>query len=143
MQSRNKFKRIVCIALAVIMTLSLVSTALILMVNAASSKEIEKELVDLRAQQAELKKQSDALKAEINQNEAETQTQIEKKADIDKQMDMSRQTIENLNAQIQQYSLLIADKQSARLCAVFHITVRNLILHGLLQKAIKLQYANN
>lgn len=72
MQSRNKFKRIVCIALAVIMTLSLVSTALILMVNAASSKEIEKELVDLRAQQAELKKQSDALKAEINQNEAET-----------------------------------------------------------------------
>ena len=33
MQSRNKFKRIVCIALAVIMTLSLVSTALILMVN--------------------------------------------------------------------------------------------------------------
>lgn len=89
MQSRNKFKRIVCIALAVIMTLSLVSTALILMVNAASSKEIEKELVDLRAQQAELKKQSDALKAEINQNEAETQTLIEKKADIDKQMDMS------------------------------------------------------
>ena len=112
MQSRNKFKRIVCIALAVIMTLSLVSTALILMVDAASSKEIEKELVDLRAQQAELKKQSDALKAEINQNEAETQTLIEKKADIDKQMDMSRQTIENLNAQIQQYSLLIADKQS-------------------------------
>ena len=112
MQSRNKFKRIVCIALAVIMTLSLVSTALIRMVHAASSKEIEKELVDLRAQQAELKKQSDALKAEINQNEAETQTLIEKKADIDKQMDMSRQTIENLNAQIQQYSLLIADKQS-------------------------------
>ena len=112
MQSRNKFKRIVCIALAVIMTLSLVSTALILMVDAASSKEIEKELVDLRAQQAELKKQSDALKAEINQNEAQTQTLIEKKADIDKQMDMSRQTIENLNAQIQQYSLLIADKQS-------------------------------
>ena len=55
MQSRNKFKRIICIALAVIMTLSLVSTALILMVDAASSKESEKELVDLRAQQAELK----------------------------------------------------------------------------------------
>ena len=112
MKSRNKFTRIVCVALAVIMLVSLVSTALIMLVNAASSKEIEKELVDLRAQQAELKKQSDALKAEINQNEAETQTLIEKKADIDKQMDMSRQTIENLNAQIQQYSLLIADKQS-------------------------------
>ncbi len=112
MKSRNKFTRIVCVALAVIMLVSLVSTALIMLVNAASSKEIEKELVDLRAQQAELKKQSDALKAEINQNEAETQTLIEKKADIDRQMDVSRQTIENLNEQIQQYSLLIAEKQT-------------------------------
>ena len=112
MKSRNKFTRIVCVALAVIMLVSLVSTALIMLVNAASSKEIEKELVDLRAQQAELKKQSDALKAEINQNEAETQTLIEKKADIDWQMDVSRQTIENLNEQIQQYSLLIAEKQT-------------------------------
>ena len=112
MKSRNKLTRIVCVALAVIMLVSLVSTALIMLVNAASSKEIEKELVDLRAQQAELKKQSDALKAEINQNEAETQTLIEKKADIDRQMDVSRQTIENLNEQIQQYSLLIAEKQT-------------------------------
>ena len=112
MKSRNKLTRIVCVALAVVMLVSLVSTALIMLVNAASSKEIEKELVDLRAQQAELKKQSDALKAEINQNEAETQTLIEKKADIDRQMDVSRQTIENLNEQIQQYSLLIAEKQT-------------------------------
>ena len=36
---------------------------------------------------------------------------MEKKADIDQQMEMSRQTIENLNEQIQQYSLLIAQKQ--------------------------------
>ena len=55
MKSRSKFTRIVCVALAVIMTLSLVSTALILMVNAASSKEIEKELVDLRAQQRSIR----------------------------------------------------------------------------------------
>lgn len=109
---KNKFTRIVCMVLAAVMLLSLVSTALIMLVGAASSKEIEKELVGLREEQAELKKQSDALKAEIDQNEAETQTLIEKKADIDRQMDVTRQTIENLNAQIQQYSLLIAEKQA-------------------------------
>ena len=80
-------------------------------VGAASSKEIEKVLIALREEQAELKKQSDALQSSIKDNQAKTQTLVEKKADIDQQMEMSRQSIENLNEQIQQYSLLIAQKQ--------------------------------
>ena len=108
---RNTAQKIVCIVLVVLILGSLVSGALIMMVNAASSKEIEKELISLREEQAELKKQSDALQASINENQAKTQTLVEKKADIDQQMEMSRQTIENLNEQIQQYSLLIAQKQ--------------------------------
>lgn len=108
---RSKVQKIVCILLAVLMLGSLVSGALIVMVSAASSKEIEQELIALREEQAELKKQSDALEASISENQAKTQTLVEKKADIDQQMEMSRQTIENLNEQIQQYSLLIAQKQ--------------------------------
>ena len=108
---RNAAQKIVCVVLAVLILGSLVSGALIMTVGAASSKEIEKELVSLREEQAELKKQSDALQASINENQAKTQTLVEKKADIDQQMEMSRQTIENLNEQIQQYSLLIAQKQ--------------------------------
>ncbi len=49
-------RRIVCLVLAAVMLLGLVSSALIIMVNAASSSEIKKELSGLRNQQAELKK---------------------------------------------------------------------------------------
>lgn len=104
-------RRIICVVLAVLMLGSLMSGALIMMVNAKSSSEIEKELIALREQQAEIKKQGQQLQADINENRQQTQTLVSKKADIDQQMDLSRQSIENLNAQIQQYSLLIAQKQ--------------------------------
>ena len=108
---RSTARKVVCLVLVILILGSLVSGALIMSVHAASSKEIEKELVALREEQAELKKQSDALQASIKDNQAKTQTLVEKKADIDQQMEMSRQSIENLNEQIQQYSLLIAQKQ--------------------------------
>lgn len=104
-------RRIICIVLAVVLLGSLMSGALIMMVNAKSSKEIEKDLIDLREQQAEIKKQAQQLQSDIDENRAQTQTLVSQKADIDRQMDISRQSIENLNAQIQQYSLLIAEKQ--------------------------------
>lgn len=108
---RNTARRLVCILLAIVLLGSLVSGALIVMVNAASSKEIEQDLITLREEQAKLKEQSDALQSQINENQQQTQTLVSRKADIDQQMEVSRQTIENLNAQIQQYSLLIAQKQ--------------------------------
>ncbi len=110
-RKNGQWRRIICIVLAAVMLIGLISSALIIMVNAASSKEIEKDLVALREEQNQLKKEANALQNEISENQKTTQTLIEKKADIDRQIDMSRQTIENLNAQIQSYSLLIANKQ--------------------------------
>ena len=52
-------RRIVCLVLVAVMLLGLISSALIIMVNAASSSEIKKELNGLRSQQAELKKGKD------------------------------------------------------------------------------------
>ena len=60
-------RRIVCLVLAAVMLLGLVSSALIIMVNAASSSEIKKELSGLRNQQAELKKEREALQAKIKE----------------------------------------------------------------------------
>ena len=48
-------RRIVCLVLVAVMLLGLISSALIIMVNAASGSEIKKELNGLRSQQAELK----------------------------------------------------------------------------------------
>ena len=49
-------RRIVCLVLVAVMLLGLISSALIIMVNAASSSEIKKELNGLRSQQADSRK---------------------------------------------------------------------------------------
>ena len=108
---QRKLTRLVCIILAVVMVLSLVAYALTLVVGAASSKEILKELEALRAEQSEIKAKSDALEASIEQNQSKTQTLVQQKADLDQQMEITRTTINNLHEQVQQYSLLIAEKQ--------------------------------
>ena len=105
------FRKIVCIILVVLILGSLVSGALIMMVNAASSAEIKQKLSGLRNQQADLQKQSDALQSQISENKQETQTLVERKADIDQSIEMTQEKINNLNEMIQQYSLLIAEKQ--------------------------------
>ena len=110
--SRTKIVRIISIVLAAVILLSLVSTALIVMVNAASSSEIKSKLADLRAKQAEIQEQSDELEKSIAENKDQTKTLVSQKAEIDQEMEMSRQKIENLNEQIQQLNLLIAEKQT-------------------------------
>lgn len=110
--SRTKIVRIISIVLAAVILLSLVSTALIVMVHAASSSEIKSKLADLRAKQAEIQKQSDELEKSIAENKDQTKTLVGQKAEIDQEMEMSRQKIENLNEQIQQLNLLIAEKQT-------------------------------
>ncbi len=110
--SRTKIVRIISIVLAAVILLSLVSTALIVMVHAASSSEIKSKLADLRTKQAEIQKQSDELEKSIAENKDQTKTLVGQKAEIDQEMEMSRQKIENLNEQIQQLNLLIAEKQT-------------------------------
>ena len=110
--SRTKIVRIISIVLAAVILLSLVSTALIVMVHAASSCDIKSKLADLRAKQAEIQKQSDELEKSIAENKDQTKTLVSQKAEIDQEMEMSRQKIENLNEQIQQLNLLIAEKQT-------------------------------
>ena len=109
--NRNKLVRLVCIVLAVVMLLGLITGALSMMVGAANSAELLKGLQALRADQAVIKSRSDKLEAQIAKNKQTTQNLIKQKADLDQQMEISRQSINNLNEQIQQYSLLIAQKQ--------------------------------
>ena len=114
-RARNPKK--ICIAvislmLCVLMVGGLLTSALMTMASAASSSEIQKTLNDLKNQAQEIADQGAALQAEIDANQSDTQTTIEKKSDIDKQITITEAEIQNTNAQIQQYSLLIAEKQS-------------------------------
>lgn len=128
-------RRIVCLILVAVLLLGLISSALIIMVSAASSSEIKKELAGLRDEQAELKKEREALQTRINENKSKTQTLVEKKSDIDQQISMTQASIDNLNEQVQQYSLLISNKQAeleasqaeeARLNAQYKTRIRSM-----------------
>ena len=114
-QPRDKRKlavRVVCIVLCVLMVGGLLTSALLSIVYAASSSEIRKELDALKGQADDIAAQSAALEEQLSANESETQSVIDKKVAIDLRISVTEAEIENVNAQIQQYSLLIAEKQS-------------------------------
>ena len=111
MDKRRKLVRTVCLILAAVLLLSLVSGALLMMANAASSAEIKKQLEALRNEQSDIQAHSKELEKSIQSNQQKTKSLVEQKADLDHQMELSRQAVNNLNEQIRQYSLLIANKQ--------------------------------
>jgi len=110
--TRKTLVRILCVVLCLMMLLPLVANALVTMVSAASSSEIRKQLDALKSQADEIAAQGDALEADLAANEAETQTTIDEKVAIDLRISQTETEIRNVNEQIQQYSLLIAEKQS-------------------------------
>ena len=102
--------RILCALLALLTAFGMTS-GLLAPVRAAQSQKILTELQKLREEQSGIQKKRTALSAEIAENKKQTQSVVEQKSDIDRQIELSNETIDNYNAQIQQYSLLIAEKQ--------------------------------
>ena len=102
--------RILC-ALFALLTVFGMTSGLLAPVRAAQSQKILTELQKLREEQSGIQKKRTALSAEIAENKKQTQSVVEQKSDIDRQIELSNETINNYNAQIQQYSLLIAEKQ--------------------------------
>ena len=112
MNKNSKFLvRLLCIILSVIMVGGLITGALVTMANAATSSQLKKELDALKNEAQEIINQGIALKKELDANDSKTMTTIEQKSSIDQQIRITEQEIENANAQISQYSLLIAEKQ--------------------------------
>ena len=103
---------VISLLLCVLMLGGLVTSALLTIASAASSSEIQKTINDLKNQAQEIADQGAALQKEIDANQSDTQSTIDKKSDIDQQITITEAEIQNTNALIQQYSLLIAQKQS-------------------------------
>lgn len=99
-------KRILTLVLCVAMLLTALPSA-----SAATSSQLKKELEALKNDAQEIINAGLALKKELEANASKTQTTIEEKSGIDQQIRITEQEIENANAQIAQYSLLIAEKQ--------------------------------
>ena len=109
---RGFMVRLVCVVLCVLMLSGVLTSALIVMVSGASSSEIRKELDALKVKASEIATQGAKLEQELAANKSETQTTIEKKTAIDQRISITEAEIQNINQQIQQYNLLIAEKQA-------------------------------
>ncbi len=80
-------------------------------VHARSSADLRKDLDALKSQADALQAQGTALEQELTANRTQTQSTIDRKFDLDRQINQTEQEIANTNAQLRQYSLLIAQKQ--------------------------------
>ncbi len=111
MKHRKLWVSLVAVLLAVLMVGGVLFSALSTLVSAASSSALKTELDNLKSQADDIAAESSRLEQQIAENESETQSIVDKKANIDQQMELTRRQIENLSSQIQQYNLLIAAKQ--------------------------------
>lgn len=96
-------KRILILILCVLL---LIGTA-----AAKSSSQLRKELEALEADADVLREQGAQLEEELRSNETETKSVVDRKYDIDRQVQQTEKEMENRNLQIRQYGLLIAEKQ--------------------------------
>ena len=104
-------KSILAGVMAVVMTFLLCFSVLPAQVRATSSSSIKKELEELKEQAEAIKEKQEALQAELDANDEETQDIVSQKHELDQQIKLIHDEITNINAQIQTYNQLIAEKQ--------------------------------
>ena len=79
--------------------------------SAASSAEIQKQINGLKAKNAELQKEIDAIQRQFDANFSDMEAMAAEKNAIDREMTLINSKIETTNEQIRAYSQLIADTQ--------------------------------
>ena len=108
MNSRKHFFRPLCAALLMLaLALSLFVPAF-----ATSSADIKEELKKLEERADEIDSQKDELQEKIDANNAETLTVVEQRSQVDQEVSLLYEQMQNLNDQLKQYNLLIAEKQA-------------------------------
>ena len=107
-----KFRSVLIAALAALLVFSLLAGIVVMIVSAKTSSEIQAEIDALEEKSNEIAQQREALESEIAENANKTLTTVEEKAQVDQEIELTRQSIEVVSEQIHQFSLLIAEKQA-------------------------------
>lgn len=108
-----KYRRLFVSLIAGLLALSLIFGLIAMVANAAKSDDIQDEIDDLEAESESLAAEREKLEEEIEKTNDKMLDLANEKAQIDKQIGLLEQEIENVNEQVHQYSLLIAERQSA------------------------------
>ena len=111
MRNRKKMVSILAGVMAFIMVLSLILSLLPTKVHAASSSEIRKQINQLKEEKEEIKDKIKEVQEQYEQNENEIADIISRKNVIDQEIQLLYTQIQNMNAQLSAYNILIADKQ--------------------------------
>ena len=103
-QNARKFLGLV---LAVLLLLSMMPVS----AEAKSSSEIREQIKEMKAENKELEEKLSELREQFEANENEMLNMVAEKNLIDQEIAILTEKIDNINAQIMSYGLLIADKQ--------------------------------
>jgi len=108
----KKFVRIVAIVLAIIMLLSVAMIAIELLVSStASARVTQTQINNLRNDKSDLERRKREIQARINTIEFERMEEIAKKEILDERIVLTGLEIDNVNATINYYDLLIREKE--------------------------------
>ena len=129
MGNRKLWVMILAGIMAFFLLFGLVGGVLPQLVSATSSlSELEQQLKDLKNEKAELDGQIEELEGQLSENLEDMKDMVTQKDTIDQEIFALQSQMENLNAQIATYSLLIADKQEEldeALVRLEDLTVKN------------------
>lgn len=107
-----KYKRVIISVIALLLVFSLLAGFVVMLVSAKTSDEIQDEIDALESKADALAGEREELEDEIAANENVTLDTVAQKAQVDRDIELTRQEVEVVKEQIHQYSLLIAEKQA-------------------------------
>ena len=106
-----KYRRVIVSTVAVLLALLMVG-GLVFSAFAESSSTIKSRIEDLKREEASISAQQQEVKEQRESNESEIMDLVSEKNQIDQQIILTQSSIENKNELIQEYNLLIAEKQN-------------------------------
>lgn len=104
---RRVIVAVIAILLAAVLLLGIVLTAF-----GETSADIKKKIDELKERESAVAAQQNALAAEIKENKSDMLDLVGRKSQIDKQVKLTQDSIAIKNEEIQEYNLLIAEKQN-------------------------------
>lgn len=108
-----QYKGRILTIVASILILSMLSGLAFPVIHAAkTADELQQEIEELESQSKEIEAEREALKKEIEANRDKTLTVVEQKFQVDREIELARREVENVNEQIHSYNLLLAEKQA-------------------------------
>ena len=111
MNKRKKWVSILAGILAAVMLLSLIVGVIPTRASAASSKEIKKQINELKEQKKEIQAKIDEVQGLYDANAEEIGDIVGQKDAIDQEIALLYEQVNNINEQLAAYNQLIADKQ--------------------------------